>query len=135
MNRDMSGTLEIYREPAFYARFRAYPVLVDGAKVGAVKYNDTAVIPLAPGAHNILVKIDWIRSNSIQLNIESGKTIKLIVGHKKLKGWKSFATSGLWLTMALVGGILGISLLVGLGMGGFIYSRMGKLHLSYENES
>ncbi len=130
-----TGNLEIYRESHLSRGLRSYSILVDGEKVGSIKNGTTSLIPLAPGPHSVLIKIDWIKSNTMDINTKIGTTIKLQIGYKKRSGWKAFALSGICIATALIGVIFGIGYLVGIGVAGFIGSRVGKLYLRQEQET
>ncbi len=117
------------------ARLRAYSVLVDGEKVRSVKDGATAIIPLAVGSHSVLNKIDWKKSNTITINTEIEKTTKLNIGYKKLTGWKLYALSGAWIITALIGATIGIGALIGIGVVGFMFNRVGRLYLYQEQET
>jgi hypothetical protein len=127
-----TGSLEIHRKHHPLAQLRAYSILVDGIKVDRVKDGATTFIPLGPGTHSITIKIDWKKSNTVIINTEIGKTIKLNVDYAKLTGWKLYALSIAWAATALIGAIFGIGMLVGIGVVGFIFNRVGKLRLYRE---
>jgi hypothetical protein len=132
-NGSRTGNIEIHRESHFFAKVRANSILVDGVKVGTVKDGATTLIPLAPGTHNVTIKLDWKKSNTTTINTEIGQTIKLNVDYKKLTGWKLYALSGAWIATALIGATFGIGWLVGLGVASFfMLKRFGKMHLCQE---
>lgn len=130
-----TGNLEIYRESHISRCLRSYSILVDGEKVGSIKNDTTSLIPLSPGPHSVLIKIDWIKSNTMNINTEIGKIIRLQIGYEKRSGWKSFALSGISIATFLIGVIFGIGGLVGMGVAGFIFGRVGKLYLRQEQET
>ena len=132
MDREQTGNIEIHRESRLLAKLRAYSILVDGVNVGSVKDGATTLIPLAPGVRNVTIKLDWKKSNTITINTEIGKTIKLNIDYKKLTGWKLYTLSGAWIITALIGATFSIGALVGIGVVGFMFNRVGKLHLCQE---
>jgi hypothetical protein len=53
-------------------RLRPYKVMIDGERSGSVRDNHTEDFEVAPGEHNVQLKIDWSGSAKVQLNVESG---------------------------------------------------------------
>ncbi len=135
MDKEKTGKLEIHRESQLVAKLRSYSIFVDGEKAGSVRDGSTAMFSLAPGSHDVSVKIDWKKSNTITITAETAKTIKLNIAYKKPKRWKLLALSGCWLAIALIGGTLGSNVLLAIGMAGLLFSRIGKLHLYQETSN
>jgi len=51
---------------------RAYKVVLDGVVLGKIKNNQTLEFDLAPGHHELVLKIDWCRSNIVEFDTEDG---------------------------------------------------------------
>ena len=132
MDKEQTGNIAIHRNSHLLGKVWAYSILVDGVKVGSVKDGATTLISLAPGTHNFTIKFGWKKSNTMTANTEIGKTIKLNLGYKRLRGWKLYSLSGAWIVTALIGAIFGIGALVGIGVAGLMFARVGKMHLYQE---
>ncbi len=71
------GTIEIAREKAYVDKARAYRVLVDGTEVGRIKEGETQSFAVAPGSHEVLLKIDWATSPAVTVDVSPGGTARL----------------------------------------------------------
>ncbi len=129
MNSDQTGILKIHRIPNFVGRIRSYSILVDGTRVNSIKDGETAEIRLLPGHHNIIVKLDWTKSNSINVNIEPGQIKRLHIGREQIKGLKLVALKGFYILLILIGAITGIGAFIGVGVAMLVIHRTGKLKL------
>jgi hypothetical protein len=109
--------------------------LADGAKAGVIKNGETVLIQLPKGMHEILVKLDWTKSNPVTVNIEPSQTIKLSINYQRQKGTKYVALTTVFVALFLVGAIFGIPAIIGLGIGGYMMCRVGKLHLYQTNQT
>jgi len=134
MDKERTGKLEIYREHRLWAMQRSYAIIVDGEKSGSVKDDNTTLIPLNQGAHAVAVKFGWKKSNTIRIDIEPDKTTKLNIGYKKLKGWKLLAISGVYIAMVFVGAAIA-PILLGIGVVGFMFNRVGRMYLYKEQQT
>lgn len=52
---------------------RAYEVVIDGAVVGRLAPGDSCAFSVAPGHHEIFMKIDWCRSEKVNLQLAAGE--------------------------------------------------------------
>ncbi|WP_129126810.1 hypothetical protein [Geomonas oryzae] len=86
MSEATTSTLEINRPSMYFAKYRSYPIFVDGGKVGAVKDGAALSVSLQSGSHNVWSRIDWKKSNKAEIRIEAGKTTRIKVGYKKKAG-------------------------------------------------
>ncbi len=130
-----TGNIEVFRESSPIGRIRTYRILADSANVAAIKNGETVSIKLPKGMHEILVKLDWTKSNPVTVNIEPGQTIKLTINYKRQKGTKYVVLTAIFVALFLVGAILGIPAIIGLGIGGFMMCRVGKLHLCQTDQT
>lgn len=128
-----TGNIEVFREPSPIGRVRTYRILADGAKVGVIKNGETVLIKLPKGMHDILVKLDWTKSNPVTVNIAPAQNIKLTINYKRQKGTKYVVLTAIFVALFLIGAIFGIPAIIGLGIGGYMMCRVGKLHLYQTN--
>ena len=61
-------------------RFRAYKVQVDGELVGKIEPKNTMEFSLVPGLHEVMLSIDWCKSNIVEINIKNGETLAMECG-------------------------------------------------------
>ena len=66
--------LIIKRSSEWTNKFRAIAIYLDGKKIGDIEYGEIKEFEIEPGIHNIKAKIDWCRSNSLELYIEDNQT-------------------------------------------------------------
>ena len=133
MRETTTGILEVNRPSIFFAKFRAYPIFVDGEKVGSVKDGAALTVPLLPGGHEVWRKIDWKKSNTAKFRIEAGITTKIRVGYKKKEGRRLFVPVALSLVAIVAGATFGIVILTVIGVVGILMARVGDLHLDEES--
>jgi hypothetical protein len=50
-------------------RLRAYRIFIDGKKMARIKPGETKVFTVAPGQHDLQLKIDWASSERLRVNI------------------------------------------------------------------
>ena len=68
-----NATLTITRKSGLNAMLRDAAILVDDQKVGVVGNGKSIEIPLAPGAHTICTRMDWMKSPPLQLTAVDGQ--------------------------------------------------------------
>jgi hypothetical protein len=70
--------LVLTREPkAWRDGGRSYGLIVDGEKVAKIRRGQHLEHPLAPGEHEIYMKISWCRSPVVRINVSPGDVIRL----------------------------------------------------------
>lgn len=74
--------VKIHREKQYADNLRAYEIFVNGAKAGEIRAGSSVSLPLENGASRIFLKIDWCRSNEIELNLRDAETADLYCGNK-----------------------------------------------------
>ena len=95
------GRLEIFRAKRGPDLFRAYHVLVDGADIGEVRRGQSRLFDISTGRHEVHLVIDWARSPSIDIDLVSGETAKLVCWPKFHFGQakKAMANSDEWISV------------------------------------
>jgi len=58
-------------------RARKYKVLVDGEERAEIGAGDSKSIDVPPGSHEVSMKIDWARSETVTVDVADGKDAKL----------------------------------------------------------
>jgi hypothetical protein len=56
-------------------RARQYAVIIDGTDVGRLKAGESAEFDVAPGEREVFLKLDWVRSRSINVSLSPGQRI------------------------------------------------------------
>ncbi len=59
---------------------RSYAVMIDGEQVAKVRRGQRLELPLAPGRHDVFLKIDWCRSPRLDVDARPGEVIQLACG-------------------------------------------------------
>ena len=72
------SNLNITRKQGFFGRFRKLKILVDGEIVASVGGSDSASIAVAPGHHSVTVKMDWVESQPLELDVTDGETVNIV---------------------------------------------------------
>jgi hypothetical protein len=58
-------------------RLRAYRVTVDGLEVGEIRRGETKDFPVEPGSHEVVLRIDWCRSPTLEVDVAPGTRVPL----------------------------------------------------------
>ncbi len=74
---DAGATLRFDRPKVWADRARAYRVFVDDELVGKIKERGTLSVRVAPGAHTIRAKMDWMSSGTLHIHVEDGEIVPL----------------------------------------------------------
>jgi hypothetical protein len=75
------GTIAVEREHARRRdRWRAYKVIIDEAQVGVVRDGCSESFSVTPGAHSVNLKLDWCKSDQVDLAVSDGNVIHLRCG-------------------------------------------------------
>ena len=90
------ATVEITRVRSALNMLRAFSVSIDGNKVDALDAGATRRYALPPGAHEIVVAMDFYKSPPCALALRAGDTVRLECGEKApLVGQGGFSLRGL----------------------------------------
>ncbi len=81
--------IKLTRDTGWTDRLRAYSVVVDGTDLGNIKNGENQEFPIAPGTHEIIIKVDWCSSNTITFVVKEGETLSFSCG-SSLRGIKVF---------------------------------------------
>lgn len=80
----------VVRRTGGSARFRKIRVMVDGAEVARVGYKSAESVPGWEGKHDVWVELDWLRSETLQVDFSSHSEIVLDCG------WRNDGLPGLF---------------------------------------
>jgi hypothetical protein len=101
----MATTISVSRDSGYADRRRDYRVLLDGAEIGRIGNGGQKSFDITSGRHQLMLKIDWCRSNIVVFDLAEGQSAEF-KGGSSLRGWRQvlllyYATFGfrnyLWL--------------------------------------
>lgn len=70
--------ITITRGNAYTDRARAYKVFVDGSEIGRVKNEQSETFPIAPGTHEVYLKLDWTKSPKVSFDVGAGEEVRFV---------------------------------------------------------
>ena len=74
---DCAATICITRTSRYPDRCRAYRILIDGREFARLMPGESAEIPVNPGRHSVVARVDWCGSPTLQLDVHSGEAVSL----------------------------------------------------------
>jgi len=75
-----SGQLILVRAHAYVDRLRAYQVFIDGSHVEQIADGEKKIYKLAPGSHEVTIRIDWCETKPTHFSVGVGETKNLGCG-------------------------------------------------------
>ncbi|GMU84613.1 MAG: hypothetical protein AMXMBFR47_44820 [Planctomycetota bacterium] len=86
-----SAHLHLRRIRQWLSVFRKFRVILDGSEIGRIKRGTTETYEVAPGEHELVVKIDWVSAEPVTFRCEPGEHVRFVCGHPT-PSWKAFLT-------------------------------------------
>jgi hypothetical protein len=80
-------TISVSRDSGYADRLRDYRVLLDGAEIGRVGHGGEKSFEVAAGRHQLMMKLDWGRSNVLSFEAGLDQSMKFRCG-SSLRGWR-----------------------------------------------
>lgn len=74
--------ITIVRTSQYVNGMREYGIYLDGQKVNVISDGETKAIEVSDGSHEIYLKIDWYKSQKLNINLSEGQELKLKCGSK-----------------------------------------------------
>lgn len=81
------ATLRVQRPSQYADWLRKYRIFVDGSPVGDISAGSDSTFEVSQGRREVLARIDWCSSNSVNVEIEDAHECTLEVG-SNLNGWR-----------------------------------------------
>lgn len=78
---DPTAHLHLRRISQWLSVFRKFRVLLDGREIGRIKRGATKTYEIAPGEHELIVKIDWVSAEPVTFRCEPGEHVRFVCGH------------------------------------------------------
>jgi hypothetical protein len=85
--RVMTATIVVRRDSGYADRLRDYRILIDGVEIGRVGNGATQDFQITSSPHQLMIKVDWGRSNIVDFDIGEGQTVRIVCG-SNLRGWR-----------------------------------------------
>ena len=71
------ASIEVQRElGGLTDHLRSYKVVLDGEIVGHLRPGESSAFDVAPGPHELFLKIDWGRSEKVNVDLTAGQTAR-----------------------------------------------------------
>jgi Tfp pilus assembly protein PilE len=85
-------------------RLRRYRILIDGRVAAMIANGKTAELDLTPGPHRIAVRLDFLRSQPLEIDARRGDAYHFIVGTNlaRRRPWKAASFAAAWSPLAIV---------------------------------
>src|SRR5947209_11186025 len=85
---DPKAVIRVERNKSMTDALRAYKVIVDGETVGKLRRGKSVRVEVAPGSHEVWMKVDWTKSAPIELELHPGEEAMLLCApnRKPLEG-------------------------------------------------
>jgi hypothetical protein len=83
----MPTTISVSRDSGYADRLRDYRVLLDGPEIGRIGDAGERSFEVAAGRHQLMMKVDWGRSNILSFEIGPDQSMKFHCG-SSLRGWR-----------------------------------------------
>jgi hypothetical protein len=80
-------TISVSRDSGYADRLRDYRVLLDGAEIGRLGNGAAKNFEIPSGQHQLMIKVDWARSNIVVLDFGDGESARFLCG-SNLRGWR-----------------------------------------------
>ena len=90
------ASLTVVRDSGYADRMRAYKVILDGVIIGEIRNGQTKEFLVAPGDHQLSLKIDWCGSKAVAFTAAEGET-PLFYAKSNLRGIRVMAA--LWFVL------------------------------------
>lgn len=75
---DASSSIVVSRNQGGWRdRARSYDIVIDGNQVARIKRGQRVELPITSGRHQVLTRINWGTSETIQLDVLPGESIEL----------------------------------------------------------
>lgn len=103
--------IRISRSSEWNNKAREIGIYIDGEKVGTINDGETQEYEIENGKHEIIGKIDWCRSQKIELNITENETKTLKLTGFRFGSWILPIILGLLATYFLISSIFDIKLI------------------------
>jgi hypothetical protein len=87
----MSSTISVSRDSGYADRVRDYRVVLDGTEIGRIGNGGQKSIEVAAGHHQLMMKVDWCRSDIVSFEIGQDQTAQFQCG-SSLRGWRLILT-------------------------------------------
>jgi hypothetical protein len=82
MKNSMS-TIEVQREDRSWSDYlRSFNIVIDGKVVGGLYAGGSSAFEVPPGSHEVFLKIDWCRSEKLNIGLAPGEVVRFLCGSR-----------------------------------------------------
>lgn len=87
-----NAVIQIDRIHHYRDTIRSYIVSIDGDRAGTVRDDNSNSFPVAPGQHTVRLRLLWITSPAVTIDVAPGMTARLTCGPNGgiLQAWRLF---------------------------------------------
>ena len=85
----MPTLIAISRDSGYADRLRKYRVVCDATEIGRISDGESAEFAVSPGAHRLVLKVDWCSSEEVHFNIGTDQVVHFSCG-SSLRGFRLF---------------------------------------------
>jgi hypothetical protein len=75
------STVILTRPAQFTDKTRKYRVFVDDVQVATIGREERVELPVAPGEHRMVLRVDWVSSNTLSFRAADGEDVHLEGGN------------------------------------------------------
>jgi hypothetical protein len=86
------GMLRVRRIGQFADMTRRYRIEVDGQTRAAVRQRRFAEIPVEPGSHQLIMRLDWFSSPAVDFRVRAGE-VATFDCWSNMRGWRLLLSS------------------------------------------
>ena len=76
----MPTAISLKRDSGYADRLRKNRVLVDGQEIGRIGDSEEKTFEIAPGQHQLVVRVDWAKTPAVSFVATQGQTAKFSCG-------------------------------------------------------
>ncbi len=84
------GLLRVQRARQFSDSLRGYRIEIDGQPRGGIRPGRATEIPLEPGSHQLILRMDWFSSPPVDFTIRAGEMFTFACW-SNIRGWRIIA--------------------------------------------
>lgn len=84
--------LELRRDSRWLSALRRFDVLLDRQRIGRLARGRKCTYEIAPGDHELVIRIDWVTSEPLHFRIAAGQHVRYVCGHPA-PNWLAFLMS------------------------------------------
>ena len=119
------GIIEILRPSRYVNSRRPYSLFIDGIEVESIKDGESIAFSVESGDHTVQARIDWLRSNLLNVHVASSRTVLLEVSCPSFRYWDFLLVLGICFVGVVFGSVIAgkVGAAIGSAMGWLVYGH------------